>query len=136
MRLEAYKPGGGIQLIAFQPSRKVGIEGTQNVVGKIARLPAAPFRLARGPLGNERLSGIHIFLAIDQAVPRRGCICDRPLRLVISTSPIAFKVRCRTVISAHHDAPFFRRCSADWALELERRIIPGHASLLPLFGER
>ena len=64
-----------------------------------------------------------------------GCLCDRPLWLVISTDPTAFNVRRRTEISAHHDASFCRRCSADWTLEFERRIISGHASLLPLFGQ-
>src|ERR1017187_7488930 len=34
------------------------------------------------------------------------------------------------------ECPFCRRGSADWTLEIERRIIPGHASLLPLFGQR
>jgi hypothetical protein len=63
-------------------------------------------------------------------------LCDRPIRLVIFGDPIALNVELRTEISTHHGAHFFGRCSADWTLEIERRIIHGHASLLPLFGQR
>lgn len=60
------------------------------------------------PLGNEGLSCIS---------GRR--ICDRPLRLVISTSPMPFNVRRRTEISAHHGAPFLRRRSANRTFEFQ-----------------
>jgi hypothetical protein len=99
------------------------------------RRPLLP--LSTKPLGNEGLSRINRvrFSSIRQLLSGR-CFSDRPLRLVIFGDPIALNVRRRTEISVHQDAPFSRRCSANRTLEIERRIIPGHASLLPLFGQR
>jgi hypothetical protein len=77
---------------------------------------------------------IHV-VAVDRRLLSEGCLCGRLLQAVIFGDPIALNVRRRTEISAHQDAPFCRRCSADWTLEIERRIIVGHASLLPLFGQ-
>jgi hypothetical protein len=64
------------------------------------------------------------------------CSSDRPLRLVIFGDPFALNVRLRTEVSAHYGAPFLWRCSTNRTFEFQRGIIPGHASLLPLFDQR
>jgi len=64
----------------------------------------------------------------------RRRIRDRPLQLMFSTDPIALNVRPESETSADQDAPLCRRCSADWTLEIERGVMPGHFSLLPLLG--